>query len=254
MRYIFGITFFTLIFFSNISLASTPKKELSAAMGELYEKISNANSWKEYLTNNTSHFPEISENSPKVSVVVIKEDFNVDGSSYTVGTSFRQLVVKASLERVKTLLSRPDLFQIMYELDKPSAADSNLQPGDALPESFEANVLKKLPSVLPDQEYTLGYKAKQDGPFWFQRVTQVEDKNDFALRETLVIVESTPHGTVFREIGRLYPMQWLIRAMGPQLRSITKTELEKSSQSFICISESNEPITRTLAESCTKKK
>ncbi len=235
------------------SAFATPKKELSEKMGSILDTLMTESSWKDFLNNNKNLFPEINESSP-TSVIVVKNDVEAKGDMFSVGTSYRQIFMKATPERVKTLLSRPDLFETIYELDKETAPSSNLQSGDKLPETFIATIYKRLPSILPDQDYSLSYTTKVNGSIWFQRVTQVEDKTDFALRETLLAVEPYKSGTVFREIGKLYPLQWVIRAIGPQLRSITKSELEKLSRGMICIAESNEPLSKELAAKCAKKK
>lgn len=231
-----------------------PKKELSEKMGSALDTISNEIAWKDFTSKNPKLFPETSEKAAAISVVVEKDDVEAKGNIFTVGTAYRQVIVKASTDRVKAMLCRPDLFQIMYGLDRESAPDSNLQTGDKLPDTFEATIFKRLPSVLPDQEYKLKYTAKTDGSLWFQRVTQIEDKSDFALRETLVVVEPTKTGAVFREVGKLYPLGWLVRTMGPQLRAITKSELEKVSVGFICMAESTEPLSKELATKCAHKK
>jgi hypothetical protein len=245
---------FAITLISVTALASTPKKELSEKMGSILDSISTETAWKDFVSKNKNLFPEINDKTPAVSVVVVKDEVEAKDESFSIGTAYRQVLVKTTPERMKTLLSRPDLFQTLYGLDKESAPASNLQPGEKLPDTFEAHIFKRLPSVLPDQEYTLKYSAKTDGSVWFQRVTQVEDKSDFALRETLLAVETTPQGTVFREIGKMYPLGWFIRAMGAELRKITKSELEKVSTGLICMAESKEPLSKELATKCVSKK
>lgn len=238
-----------LLFSTSTAMAATPKKELTAILDSQYKELQSSQKWSEFVLKNKEYFPDPTKKSDLV-VNVIKEELDYKGDTYNIGTSFRQVTLNASLERVKTLLSRPDIFKELYGLDEPTAPDSNLQPGAQLPAEFEARIYKRLPSVLPDQDYRLRYVSNQDGNVWFQRVTLVEDKTDFALRETLVIVEPVDGKVVFREIGKLYPLQWSIRALGPQLRMITKSELTKVSKAFKCAVESSEPISKELAKTC----
>lgn len=243
------------LFFVSLSCFATPKTELSEAMKSRYSELQNENKWKEFVSQNSDYFPNPSEVKNANSVKVIKEDVKARGDEFTVGISYRQAVVNAPFERVKTVLSRPDLFHVLYELDKEAHTELTYQPGDKLPTEFVAHISKKLPSVLPDQDYKLKYIAKQDGKVWFQQVTQIEDKTDFALRETLVVVEPlSDNKTVFREIGKLYPLQWIIRQMGPQIRSITKDELTKLYPGFACVTESSEPISLELVKKCKQSK
>lgn len=232
--------------------AAIPRKEIVEGINTQYTRLQDSKAWMDFAAENSNYFPNPEKDSNLV-VNVVKEDFEYKSDVYAIGTSYRQSVVNASPTKVKTLLSRPDVFQELYGLDKPTAPDATLQAGDALPATFDAHIYKKLPAVLPDQDYTMRYTSKQDGEKWYQRVTLVEDKGDFALRETLIVVEPYKGKTIFREIGKVYPLQWAMRALGPQIRLITRSELTKISKSFQCAAESPEPISKQLAKDCWNK-
>ena len=150
-------------------------------------------------------------------------------------------------QRIFQILRRPDIFKELFGLD--SEAHEPVDPSN-LSNDFVAKIQKRLPILIPNQDYKMHYTSKESGDYIFQHIEQVEDQQDFAIRETLIVIQKSGNEVIFREIGKIMPMSWMIRALGPQLRQITKSELTKMNEVLKCVAESNETITDQLAAKC----
>jgi hypothetical protein len=225
-----------------VGSASVSEKEIQSAIGEKLNQIQNAETWKTFLKENSDKFPPIEGGG---TVKVDKLALQIKGETFTLGLGFRQVFLKTTMERAKSLMNSPALFRYLYGLDAESKVD---QESD----TFRARIFKKVP-ILSDQDYVLEYKSFQDKDIWFQRASQVEDKKDFALRDNLKTLEPVKDGVVFREISYVYILRWYLRALGPKVRSVMVTELEKVNHSVKCTAESEKPVSNELATDCWQK-
>lgn len=225
--------------------AAIPKQQISERFRSEYKDLSTPQGWKSFLQKNTEHFPLDAE-SLKGSVIVVKDQIEIEGDKFVFGTAYRQIKLASSLARIKEILQRPDVFKELFSLDEE--AHPSVNPLN-LPLNFTARIKKHLP-IVPDQNYDLQYTLKDMGDFVFQTVEQVQDVEDFAIRETLVVLQKEADGVIFREVGRVMPLSWTMRALGAQLRQITKSELTKINTALKCLAESSKPISDKLAADC----
>ena len=220
--------------------AAIPQKEILTAIGTKITQLETAEAWKTFVKSKPEIFPPMKDG--KSTVVVDKMTLELGGDTYTLGVGSRQMTLKADYERVKKILNTPAYWRNLYGLD----ADANVsEPGDV----FKARIFKKIP-VVSNQDYTLEYRNFENGGVWFQRAQQESDKNEFALRDNLKALEKTPGGVIYREYSLVYVLRWYLRALGPQMRSVMQTELEKINVSMRCMAESPKPLSSELAKEC----
>lgn len=221
------------------ALANIPKDEIVKEWRA--QNLNASQDWDGFLSRHGSQFPGVS-----TSEIVEKAKIRIDGKDHIYGEAFRQIKLNAPLERVREILLRPDLFRESFGLDE----EAHLGPlKNPLATEFMARIKLRLP-IVPDQNYELRYRLLEKPNRIFQFVEQVKDHEDFALRETLVVVEAKSDFVMFREVGRVMPLSWAMRALGAQLRQITKSELQKMNKALKCMAESQNPLTDELAKKC----
>ena len=189
-----------------------------------------------------------------LTVTVTKQNMMIDGKRWTIGSSSMRVLIKAPIDKVKKLLTSPSHFQSIYNLDAPCIVDEVLKAKAKLTSSpsgdFLARIHKRVP-VFEDQDYILSYKSFQKDSFWFQRASLVKDLKDFALRDSIQIVQSVDENTtIFREISLLYLQRWYLRLLGPQVRGVVRKELQKVAKSFKCIAESSNENLQAISKEC----
>ncbi len=219
--------------------------------------LQTAEGWQSFLKKYSKEFP-VKENKPTDSVTVTKVMINSGKDEYTVGLGLRQVYLAAPIEKVCQILQTPERFRQLYGLDADSFGNTatekaaDLAPAASCePRAFQARLVKKVP-VIENQDFTLDYAAQSVPPYWFQRAKLVEDAKDFALRDNTVILEKSGEGTLLREVSYVYILRWVLRALGPQVRSVTETELKKISSAQKCAAESSS-LTEVAAAACWKK-
>jgi hypothetical protein len=234
-----GLLFFLSLFALPVQ-ASVNASAITEEVNKEFTQLADLESWKAFLDDHPELFPK---NNSEVFVKVEKKDLKAGGGSYTVGMGYRQVFIKADIQKVKDILNNPDGFRYLYGLDADSKVDE--KKGD----KFRARIYKKVPLVA-DQDYVLEYSSHQDGPVWFQRAKLVEDKKDFALRDNLKALESVEGGVIFREISMVYILKWYGKLFGPQARGIMEKELKKITLATKCAAENPTPFTTEIAQSC----
>lgn len=241
MRLLFFVTLL-----AAIPALATPEKEILKIFSDRLEKLSNPESFSEFLKDNKNLFPEPSQTP---SMVVVKEELPIDGDTYTIAIGYRQVLIKGSQSILNDIWSSPEDYQKYYHLDGSSKVD-----GTFTKDHFKARIFKKVPAI-EDQDYTLDYKITNSKNFTFVRATLDHDTKNFALRDNLKTAQKTPEGVVVREISYLYPLRWWVRAMGPTARATMKTELNKVSIMEQCLVETtkNFPPSDEIVQSCAKK-
>lgn len=231
-----------------------PRQAITDYMNGFLSKIASPEEYKTFLTKNPLAFPEIKDPNI-VNVITERLEVPFEGDTYTLGIGYRQFQVKCSYERAKKLLNSPELFKSLYGLDGDSKVDiesSEIAQQTADQESFQARIMKSVP-VISNQDFILQYSNSFYDPFWFQRAKLVVDKADFALRDnlkTIEVLKGTKDSVVMREISMVYILRWYLRALGPQVRSIMKSELERLSRAEKCTLESDQQLSHELAKSC----
>ena len=193
------------------------------------------------------------KNKP-LNVTVTKQNIMIDGKKWTLGKGSIRVLIKAPIDKVKRLLTSPVHFQSIYNLDAPCTVDEDLKVKAHLKSShsgdFLARIYKRVP-VFEDQDYVLSYKSFQKDSFWFQRASLVKDLKNFALRDSIQILQSVDKDTtIFREISLLYLRRWYLRLLGPQVRGVVKKELQKVAKSFKCIAESSNKDLQVISKEC----
>lgn len=209
--------------------------------------------WKSFVEKHAKEFPKKDE-KPVDSVTVTKVMIKSGKDEYTVGLGLRQLYIGAPMEKVCQVLQSPEKFRHLYGLDADSfvgTAPESATKASCDPQSFQARLVKKVP-VIENQDFTLDYQAQATSPLWIQRAKLVEDAKDFALRDNTVVLEKHGEGTLLREVSYVYILRWVLRALGPQVRSVTEGELKKISAAQKCAAESSE-LTDAAAGDCWKK-
>ena len=217
---------FLLLFTPPLEASNKPLQEF------IYNKIQNIYDSKEslenYFSENRSDFPLSQE--PPVVVNVDKKEVEVEGETFTLGKGHFQIFIKAPMTTVVSLLRTTEDYQLIYNLDEPAHLE---KVGE---EDHRARIFKKLP-IVSNQDYVLSYKMKSEGARKLQRATLVKDNEDFALREILAVLTPQENGVMYREISLIYILRWYLRALGPQVRSMTQSELYKLGHAFKCIAE-----------------
>lgn len=183
------------------------------------------------------------------SMVVDKDKLMINDVTYSSFVGYRQVLIKGKPEILKALWTMPELFQKAYGLDDTSKVD-----GPSSKDSFKARIFKKVPAI-EDQDYTLRYTITEQKPFTFVRAKLDHDKNDFALRDNLKVLEETVDGLLVREISYLYPKKWYVNALGAVARSTMKTELNKISFIEKCLVEESNvyPPSDEIFKKCSQK-
>ena len=187
-------------------------------------------------------------------VIVTKQNMMIDGKRWTLGKGSIRVLIKAPIDKVKKLLTSPSYFQSIYNLDAPCVVDENLRTKVNLKSSYSgdflARIYKRVP-VFEDQDYVLSYQSFQKDSFWFQRASLVKDLKNFALRDSIQILQSVDKDTtIFREISLLYLRRWYLRLLGPQVRGVVRKELQKVAKSFKCIAESSNENLQATSKEC----
>ena len=222
-----------------------------------YSKISKAMTIELDRWTSQAHIEELLEEAPKIqgeplNVTVKKQDVIVEGRRWTLGKSYMRVLIKSPIDKVKKLLTSPEHFQSIYRLDAPTLVKgefkkeiNKLKSGD-----FLARIYKEVP-VFEDQDYILSYRSFQQGIFWFQRASLVKDLKNFALRNSIQILQPIDDNTtVFREISLIYLLRWYLRLLGPQVRGVVRSELQKLAKAFKCISESSANNLQLASRQC----
>ena len=195
----------------------------------------------------------ITEDNP-LDVTVTKQNMMIDGKRWTLGKGSMRVLIKAPIDKVKKLLTSPNHFQSIYNLDAPCVVNEDIKARAELTSSpsgdFLARIYKRVP-VFEDQDYILSYTSFQKDSFWFQRASLAKDLKDFALRDSIQIVQSVDENTtIFREISLLYLRRWYLRLLGPQVRGVVRKELQKVARSFKCIAESSNENLQATSKEC----
>ena len=242
------ILIFLLLTTPLISNASIQQDKVSRAMAVELDKWTS----KSQMRTLMKEVPTIRDNP--LNVTVTKQNMMIDGKRWTIGKSSMQVLIKAPIDKVKKLLTSPHHFQSIYNLDAPCVIDEVIKAKAKLTSSptgdFVARIYKRVP-VFEDQDYILSYRSFQKDAFWFQRASLVKDLKDFALRDSLQIVQSVDENTtIFREISLLYLQRWYLRLLGPQVRGVVRKELQKVAKSFKCIAESSNENLQVISRQC----
>jgi hypothetical protein len=241
------------LLFSVSALAAIPEKQITEGIGKKLDAIASAEKWKDFLNKSQELFPKTSKSNDKTSVVVKKEELDIDGSFFTLGVGYRQTFIHAPLAKVKKILNSPELFKDLYGLDASSDVDD--LNGKGKPEEriyFRARIFKTVP-LIPNQDYVLDYTNSNEKGFWIQRAKLHKDNEHFALRDNLKVLESSDGGTIFREISMLYALKWYVRFFGPSVRKVMDEELAKITDSVRCLAERDGDPTNAAAADCWKK-
>lgn len=235
------------------AFASIPEKQITEKISNKLDAIATADKWKEFLAKSEELFPKTSKSNDKTSVVVKKEELNVDDSFFTLGVGYRQTFIHAPLEKVKKILNSPELFKDLYGLDASSDVDE--LNGKGKPEDriyFRARIFKTVP-LIPNQDYVLDYTNLNEKGLWIQRAKLHKDNEHFALRDNLKVLEPSEGGTIFREVSIIYALRWYVRFFGPSVRKVMDEELAKITDSVRCLAEKEGEPTKTTAAECWKK-
>ncbi len=187
-------------------------------------------------------------------VTVTKQNMKIDGKRWTLGRGSIRVLIKAPIDKVKKLLTSPSYFQSIYNLDAPCVINEDIRKKADLTSSYSgdflARIYKRVP-VFEDQDYILSYKSFQKDSFWFQRASLVKDLKNFALRDSIQILQSVDKDTtIFREISLLYLRRWYLRLLGPQVRGVVRKELRKVAKNFKCIAESSNENLQAISKEC----
>ena len=238
----------TLLLTSLNSNANTQDKVIKAMATEL-------NKWtsKNQMQALIEEASTITKNNP-LDVTVIRQSMMIDGKKWTLGKGSIRVVIKAPIDKVRKLLTSPAHFQSIYNLDAPCVVDEDIKAKAKLTSSpsgdFLARIYKRVP-IFEDQDYILSYKAFQKDSFWFQHASLVKDLKDFALRDSIQILQPLDKNTtIFREISLLYLRRWYLRLLGPQVRGVVRKELQKVAKNFKCIAESSNENLQAVSKEC----
>lgn len=185
-------------------------------------------------------------------MVVDRMPIQVSGESIVLGVGYRQVFIKAKLDRVKKILNDPTLFKSLYGLTENADVPTDKRKIAATETDFQAHIFKKVP-LIPNQDYVLGYTNSTDENIWFQRAKMVEDHENFAIRDNLKAVEEVEDGVILREVSMVYVLKWWVRFFGPQMREVMTKELRKITDSMRCLSEGSAEITNASAGACWEK-
>ncbi len=231
----------------SLSSASSSVEETILKKTDLrFKQISTSIGWKRFVQNKKKFFVEPNPNSP-IQVSVEKEELETFDETFTLGWGYQQIYIKAPLSKVKKLLQSPLAYQALYNLDGEVNTNTSFTP-----KNFTARIFKKVP-LLPNQDYTLKYTSKLDQNTWFQRAKQIDDKENFAIRDNLkALIPLSDSETLYREVSMVYVLKWYVRAMGPQMRQVMANELKKTAKAFKCIAEGRKDNDPNLYKSCWK--
>lgn len=240
--------FFTLLtlLLPQTLLANIPTELITSQWRKDYKELATVKGWTDFLNNKRDVFPTISGFSSN-DVFVIKDEIEINGHKHVYGTGYRQIKLKSTLKRVSEIIRRPDIFREFFGLDEES--HSPIDPKN-LPFQFTAKIKKRLPLIVPNQDYEMRYDLIETPKYQFQLISQIKDTQAFALREILLVLEESDGGVIFREVGKIMPLSWAMRALGAQLRQITKSELAKMNEVLRCVAEAPEPVSDQLAARC----
>ena len=230
-----------------ISNANIQQDKVSKAMAVELDKWTSKNQMQTLME-------EVPKIDKPVNVTVTKQNMMIDGKRWTLGKGSIRVLIKAPIDKVKKLLTSPNHFQSIYNLDASGVIDESIKAKAKLTSNpsgdFLARIYKRVP-VFEDQDYILSYKSFQKEAFWFQRASLVKDLKDFALRDSLQIVQSVDENTtIFREISFLYLQRWYLRLLGPQVRGVVRKVLNKLAKSFKCIAESSNDNVQVTSKEC----
>ncbi len=240
------------LLFSTSALAAIPEKQILESIAKKLDAIASADKWKEFLAKSGDLFPKTTKSNDKTSVVVKKEELNVDDSFFTLGVGYRQTFIHAPLAKVKKILNSPELFKDLYGLDASSDVDELNGKGTAEDRIyFRARIFKTVP-LIPNQDYVLDYTNTIEKGLWIQRAKLHKDHERFALRDNLKVLEASEGGTIFREVSVIYALKWYVRFFGPSVRKVMDEELAKITDSVRCLAERDGEPTDSAAAECWK--
>ncbi len=94
--------------FSASVQAAIPEKQIIENIGKKLDAIASSEKWKDFLDKSPELFPKTTKASDKTSVVVKKEELDVDGSFFTLGVGYRQTFIHAPLAKVKKILKNSE--------------------------------------------------------------------------------------------------------------------------------------------------
>lgn len=239
--------YLSLLLSSTLTQASVPKQEILGEFASRIQEWQKPNQWQQFIQSHTQLFPALSEAKPTYTEVT-KEELKINNETFTLAICYNSALIKIDINQVKKMFTEPDKFQAIYDLSEPVAI-----PGGTV-DDFQGHIYKKV-TGFKDQNYTLRYQASVVGDLWCQRASMVEDKGEFALRDNFKCLEKSGDSTIYREVSFLYPLDWYVRALGPQVRTRFQQEMNWLAKVVKCISEelSGKEWDSKVAPQCWKK-
>jgi hypothetical protein len=223
--------------------ATVKKEKIEKLIEDQLVGLMDNGAFKTFINNNRLYFPDLDKNNP-VSVWVGKRKFFIGENRISIGLGIWQVYIRATSCDVINILKSPELFQPLFGLHGEAIVNSQ---GDR--DNFQARIYKRVP-VLKDQDYILGFSHKRSGNIWFQFAKLIEDRNEFALRAHLKVVESANEAVILRELSLVYPLKWWVRFLFGAVRNIMKREMRYLSKAIKCLAEKGPPFNENRALDC----